>query len=203
MGSSVVPGGRTRYTRAMRATHLTKSSPLAAAVLVVAGLSACASAPDTRDDQARLESAAAAAYDDMVAQDPSLIPFVDVSAGYVVFPRIGEGGFIIGGGAGTGVLYEGGTPVGYVTLRKGSFGAQIGGYSFSELLVLVTPEALARLRAGNFNVTADATATAITQGAAASASAEDGFSIFISDESGLMAQASFSGQSMGFTPKGD
>jgi lipid-binding SYLF domain-containing protein len=76
----------------------------------------------------------------MTQRDPSLERLLAKSAGYVVIPDVGEGGFMVGAQQGVGVVYErGGNPIGFAVLRQGSIGAQIGARSFGELIVLGLP----------------------------------------------------------------
>lgn len=128
---------------------------------------ACASAPETAPERRSLEAAADATVARMAERDPSLVAMLEAAPGHVVFPRIGKGGFVFGGTSGAGVLYESGAPTGYVELRGGSVGAQIGGQSYSELVVFHDPAPLEALKGGDFRFRADATATAVTAGAAA------------------------------------
>ena len=44
----------------------------------------------------------------LLETSPSLEGFFENSAGYVIFPNVGKGGFIIGGASGNGVVYENG-----------------------------------------------------------------------------------------------
>lgn len=162
----------------------------------------CATAPQTRPDRRVLEARADAAMQSMLSQDEGLGPLVARAAGYVVFPQIAAGGAIVGGRSGVGVVYaRGGQAIGYAELRGGSFGAQLGGQTYSQLIVFEDDAALRRFTAGNFDLSADATATAITSGTAASAQFEEGTAIFIDDESGLMAGATVGGDSITFRAK--
>ena len=54
----------------------------------------------------------------LLKADSGLERFFDNSAGYVIFPNVGKGGFIIGGASGNGVVYEGGESVGMAGLKK-------------------------------------------------------------------------------------
>jgi len=160
----------------------------------------CASAPETRPEQNSLEAQAAATVASMTREDPSLGEMLSNAAGYVVFPEVGEAGFIASGSAGVGVVYEDGAPIGFAELREGSVGAQVGGQTFSQLIVFESQSALDRLKSNNFDLTADTSATAITSGAAASVQFEDGAAVFIEDEAGLMVEAAVGGQSITFVP---
>src|SRR5688572_31522379 len=54
----------------------------------------------------------------MKAADPGIERFFKNSAGYVVFPRVGKGGFIFAGGHGDGQLIERGRSVGHASVRS-------------------------------------------------------------------------------------
>ncbi len=54
----------------------------------------------------------------LLDKDSGLEKFFDNSAGYVLFPNVGEGGFIIGAAAGNGVVYENGKAIGMADLKK-------------------------------------------------------------------------------------
>lgn len=160
----------------------------------------CASAPETRPEQNSLEAQADATIASMTREDPSLGAMLTAAPGYVVFPEIGEGGFIAGGSAGVGVVYEDGEPIGFAELREGSVGAQVGGQSYAQLIVFDTQAALERLKTNNFDLTADASATLIRSGAASSTRFEDGTAVFVDDEAGMMVEAAVGGQSITFVP---
>jgi lipid-binding SYLF domain-containing protein len=161
----------------------------------------CASAPESREDQHSLEAQAEATKTAMIRSDSSLQPLLASAAGYVIYPEVSEGGFVVGGTGGAGVVYRDGQPIGYSELRGASVGLQAGGQSYSQLVVFETDEALDRFRAGDFDLTAGLTATAVQSGAAAQAHFEDGTAVFINSESGLMAGATVGGQQMSFTAK--
>jgi lipid-binding SYLF domain-containing protein len=176
---------------------------MALALALGAGLAlGCASAPETRAEQRTLEEQAEATLAGMKARDPTLEPLLDEAAGYVVFPQIGKGGAIVGGAQGVGVVYENGVPIGYAALNQATIGAQLGGQTFSELIVFSRQEPLDRLKAGNFDLTADVSATALSSGAAARANFEEGTAVFLAGQEGLMAEASVGGQQISFEPMG-
>lgn len=179
----------------------TKSFSVALGVVMAGMLAACASAPESRPDQTALEARANAVIESMVAKDPTLAQVLEDSAGYVVFPQVAEAGFIVGGSNGIGVLYENGRATGYSELYEGTLGLQLGGQSFSELVVFQNEAALDRFKAGNFDLTAGVTAVAIQSGAGAQARFEGGVAVFVADETGLMAGATVGGQTMSYTAK--
>ncbi|MCG6916789.1 MAG: hypothetical protein LJE89_04490, partial [Deltaproteobacteria bacterium] len=94
-------------------------------LVFVQGVSAWAAWDPTQQQREK------AAVEETISQfrqaDSSMKVFFDEAYGYVVFPGIGKGGFIIGGGHGTGWVYEQGTHIGRATVTQVTVGAQIGG----------------------------------------------------------------------------
>jgi lipid-binding SYLF domain-containing protein len=174
---------------------------LSAIALLLIGAVACSTAPKTQGEQRSVEASADSTLHKMIARDPSLRQLLDGSAGYVVFAEIGKGGFIVGAAHGRGVLYESGRPVGFVELNQASLGAQLGGQTFSELIVFHDPFELQKLKHGEFTLGANASAVAIKSGAAAR-TAPGGVSVFTLPIGGLMAELSVSGQKLNYAPRG-
>ena len=165
---------------------------------LMVALAACATAPSTTSSRANLESRARATVQEMTARDPALQDLLNHSAGYAVFPEIGKAGFVVGGAFGRGVLFEHGGPNGFVSITQGSFGAQLGGQTLSELIVFRDRFAVDRLKTGSFELGANMSAVAITAGAAASARFTDGVTVFTLPRGGLMAEISVSGQKLSY-----
>src|SRR5690242_1766889 len=109
----------------MKAT-LPKAVTVLAAFLVAAVTS-------TRAADTNLQAEAQQTIHTFVQKDPKLEKFVEKSAGYAVFPGVGEGGLIVGGARGRGVVYQNGKPVGEAMMTKATIGAQAGGQSFAEI----------------------------------------------------------------------
>jgi lipid-binding SYLF domain-containing protein len=170
------------------------------AIAGIAGTVACATAPKTDSGRRSLEAEARQTLMDMRARDSALGNLLDSSAGYVVFPEIGKGGAVIGAAYGRGVLFERGQPTGFVELNQGSIGAQLGGQTFSELIVFENRFDVDRLKVGRFSIGADASAVALTTGAAANARFVEGVAVFTVPRGGLMAELTVSGQQLNFDP---
>lgn len=168
---------------------------------LVASLVGCATSPKTDKGKRDLEARAQTTLRDMRARDPGLDSVLAGSAGYAVFPEIGKGGAVVGAAYGRGVLFERGQPTGFVELNQGSIGAQLGGQTFSELLVFEDPGAIDRLKRGVFSVGANASAVALTSGASANAEFIDGVAVFTVPRGGMMAELSISGQQFNFEPR--
>src|SRR4030095_5732878 len=80
-----------------------------------------------------LKAAAGAAIQNFKAADPGLTRFFENSAVYALLPSVGEGGLMIGGQRGDGLVYHKGSVIGKVTMTEISIGAQAGGGKFSEV----------------------------------------------------------------------
>lgn len=170
---------------------------LGSAALLVAMVVGCQTAPKTADERAMLRDDADVTLKHMYRVS-SIKTFIDSSAGYVVFPSVGKGGLIVGGGYGRGIVYEGGKAVGYADLTKISVGATIGAQTYTEVLVFQTQAALQDFKAGKFKFSADATAVAIKEGVAAKY--VNGVAVFVDSKGGLEADASIGGQEFSYQP---
>jgi lipid-binding SYLF domain-containing protein len=160
--------------------------------VLVAG---CASAPKSHSERAQLKRDAATVQREMVAKDPALQSLIDQAAGHIVFPEIAQGGFIVGGAGGTGVIYERGKPAGFAELSQGSFGAQVGGQKYAELIIVRDKFTLDRIKAGSFDVGGQASAVILKAGAGSAAHFSDnGVAVVIEPISGGMLNASITGQ---------
>lgn len=147
------------------------------------------------------ESAAQNTLEAFTKKDSGIQGFLDQSVGYAVFPKVGKAGFIIGGSHGKGVVYEKGEMIGSASITAGQIGLVVGVESFSELVVFQTDEAFNRLKEGKFATGAQASAVAAKSGAAASSSFRNGIAVFITDQGGLMGDASVSAQKFSFEAK--
>ncbi len=168
-----------------------------ALVLVAFG---CGGGPETRAEEQAAISQARATIQTMTTRDPSLQQVLDRAYGYVVFPQVGEGAFIVGGAQGNGVVFERGRPIGFASIAEGSIGLQAGGQSYSEVIVFHDPAAFQRLKGGHFSLTAEAEATALSRGASANARSQGGTQVFVLPEGGLMAGIAVGGQQINFQP---
>lgn len=141
------------------------------------------------------------AIDDFKRADPSIATFFANSAGFAVFPDVGKGGFIVGGARGKGIVYEKGNPIGRATMTQASIGAQAGGQTFSQVIFFETPGALSDFKTGKFEMSADISAVAASEGASKSAKYKQGVAVFTLSKRGLMVQASVGGQKFKFEPE--
>jgi lipid-binding SYLF domain-containing protein len=159
---------------------------------IVAG---CASAPKTQAKRTELQRQASEALEAMVNKDASVKSLLDQASGYIVFPVVKEGGFIVGGAGSEGVVYENGRPSGYAQLSRASVGAQIGGQKYAELVIIRDKVTLDKMKSGEMDVGGQASAVILKAGAATSTSFSDkGMAVVIDPIGGAMVNASVSGQ---------
>jgi hypothetical protein len=91
-------------------------------------------------------------------------PFFKSAYGYAVFPTIGKGGMGIGGSFGTGQVYRGGRAMGETYLAKITFGFQLGGQAFSQMIFFKDKRAYDEFTSGSFEFDASASAVVINGG---------------------------------------
>lgn len=162
--------------------------------------SGCAASPSSEVDRSKLASAASSALASMESSDASLAGQVASSYAYAVFPDAGEGAFIIGGGGGHGVVYQGGTQIGWCSIMQVTIGAQIGGKGYSMVILFENAAAFDSFKRSETSGIAGASAVAATAGAAANAPYTNGVKVVVSNQAGLMAAANIGGQSIKYQP---
>jgi lipid-binding SYLF domain-containing protein len=132
--------------------------------------------------------------------DTGLKKFFETSAGYVVFPSVAKGAIGIGGAYGDGQVFDQGKMIGDASLSQGTIGFQLGGQVYSEVIFFEKKENLEAFKKGEFAFSAQASAVAAAEGAAANAKFENGVAVFTIAKGGLMFEASVGGQKFKFKP---
>jgi lipid-binding SYLF domain-containing protein len=163
--------------------------------VVFALVAGCASVPKTHAGRSQLRADAIRTQQGMVAKDPSLQPLIDQAAGHIVFPEIGQGGFIVGGASGKGVIFEKGSPTGFAELSQASVGAQVGGQKYAEMVIVRDRETLDRIKSGQFDLGGQASAVILREGAGTGARfGNNGVAVVVNPIAGAMVSASITGQ---------
>lgn len=152
------------------------------------------------DKDQKIINDANVAKEKLMTMEVGLDHFFTKSAGYVLFPNVGKGGFIIGGASGNGVVYENGEVIGMADLKKLSVGLQAGGQAITEVIFFETANDLEEFKKGEFEFSAEASAVALKSGVSVNAKYKDGVAVFALPKAGLMADASVGGQKFGYTP---
>ena len=175
---------------------------MALVLTVVAGLlGGCATAPASREDKAELVTEATSRWQQMSTANPALGTLVKQGHGYALFPDVGKAGLGVGGAYGRGVVYERGQHIGYSDLTQGTVGAQVGGQSFSELLVFENKAALDRFKEGRIGFAADASAVVLKSGVATNLNFVDGVAVVVQPIGGVMVEAAIGGQQFTYQAK--
>jgi lipid-binding SYLF domain-containing protein len=161
----------------------------------------CSSTPFDDTQRKNVADESIGALREMKSSDQTLGPFLDQAYGYAIFPAVGKGGLIAGGAHGYGVVYEQDQLIGYSELTQASIGGQIGGQTYSELVVFESKDALQRFNSGKVTFQTSVSAVALDQGTAKGTHYIDGVAVFLHPTGGLMAEAVIGGQQFTFMPK--
>jgi lipid-binding SYLF domain-containing protein len=135
--------------------------------------------------------------------DPKMEAFFDKAYGYAVFPTVGKGGIGIGGAYGSGLVYAKGAVTGRTSLKQVSVGFQWGGQAYREIIFFEGKENFEDFTAGNFELSGQVSAVAVTAGIAAETKYSNGVAIFTMAKGGLMYEAAVAGQKFSYDPKKD
>ena len=114
--------------------------------------------------------------------------------GYAIFPGIGKGGLGVGGAAGKGTVFNGGTAVADCKMTQLSIGFQAGGQKYAEVIFFETFEAFNRFTGDNFEFAAQVSAIALKSGVSLDAKYREGILVITMPIGGLMYEASIGGQ---------
>ncbi|MBP2830836.1 lipid-binding SYLF domain-containing protein [Aquimarina sp. U1-2] len=139
----------------------------------------------------------------MLEKDPSLSALFNSSTGYVIFPAVGEAGFIIGGASGNGVVYENNMFIGTADLKQIDVGLQAGGKTYGEVIFFKNQDALDTFKNNKFELSAELSATLINEGAAKKTKFKNDVLVFVLPKKGLMADASVGAQRFTFEKNTD
>lgn len=139
--------------------------------------------------------------DTMLVRDPDLQRFFDNAYGYAVYPTVGKGAIGIGGAHGKGEVFAKGHRIGRSSVTQLTIGLQLGGQAYSEIIFFKDKDTLEDFKNGNFELSAQASAVAITAGASKDASYDHGVAVFTMTKGGLMYEASIGGQKFSFDPR--
>ena len=154
----------------------------------------CAHEPTGRGERADLVHDARTTLSRMEAMDPGLRPMLNHSVAYIVFPTVGAAGFVVGGGAGMGVIFEHGVKTGFATIEHAGVGAVAGAQEFAELVLIRDPAVLDEVKHGRFDFGANASAVVLRAGASETVGLDRSVAVVIEPLRGAMVNASVSGQ---------
>ena len=168
-------------------------------IIVTALLGTFSAVAQTTKKEKRLVEDCQEAKADFIATDGLMKNLFDNAYGYVIFPNVGKGGIGIGGAAGKGVVYKGGSIIGKAQLTQLSIGFQFGGQAYREVIFFESKADLDRFRENKIEFSAQASAVAVTEGASANVKYKEGVMIFTQQKGGLMYEASVGGQKFNYS----
>lgn len=168
-------------------------------LLMILG-SSCANWDPERE--ANLEQESSTTIKAFRAKDPGIKRFFNDAYAYAVFPTVGKGAMGIGGAYGDGLVYRQGRTIARTSLTQVTIGLQLGGQAYHEIIFFRDREAFDRFKSGRLKLAAQLSAVAVTAGASADASYEEGVAVFTLAKGGLMYEASVGGQSFSYEPLG-
>jgi len=159
-----------------------------AALLALTLFAACSTAPKAEDRADFMaESRTAQAW--FERNVPGLRSQIKSSAGYIVFPSVGQWGIIFGGGQfGRGTLNRpNGTQVGWAALNTGSFGLQAGVRGFKMLVVIEDEATMRKFRDNQLSGSISAVAVVSETGESGTMRFQEGVAIYQGASTGLIA----------------
>lgn len=181
----------TEHVSAVRPAGSSGRRALRAGVIALAALvamPACSTAPDREDIPAfRAEVTAAEKYfEDKV---PGLRQQIANSAGYAVFPNVGQFGIIfVGGQFGRGSVKRGdGTQIGWGAIDTGNLGLQAGVRGFKMLVIFQDQATFNKFRDNQLTGSVNGVAVAADEAASATAPFNNGVVVYQGASSGLIA----------------
>lgn len=149
--------------------------------------------------QGTIQAEAAAALERLHQKHPELKAELEKHYGYVVFPSVGRASVVLGGAYGKGQVFEQGKPIGFATLSQMTIGVQVGGQTFTELLMFDAKPALDEFRNGRLAFTGNASAVIVK--AAASGTTNLGtVTAHAYSRGGMLLELSLGGAKFTFIP---
>jgi lipid-binding SYLF domain-containing protein len=131
---------------------------------------------------------------DFIHTDSLMRGLFSSAYGYAIFPIIGKGAIGVGGAAGNGIVFQKDSAMGKTFMNQLTIGFQLGGQSYREVIFFQDKETLDRFKASNVEFSAQVSAVAAKQGAAANVKYANGVMVFTQEKGGLMFEASVGGQ---------
>ncbi|MGH6903468.1 MAG: YSC84-related protein [Geminicoccaceae bacterium] len=168
-----------------------------ASVIAAIGVSVILAAPAWAETAAEIDAGVEAARDACAAEVAGCEAAAEKAQGMLVFPKVTKGAIGVGGSYGEGALIVDDKPAGYYSTAAASIGLQLGGETYSQIIMFTTTEALDSFRnSSGWEVGANAKVTMIDQGKAAdinSIIADSPVIAFVFGQQGLMGDLSVEG----------
>jgi hypothetical protein len=147
-----------------------------------------------------IQESAAATLKRLEENDRGLGSMLKKAYGYAVFPAVGKASLVVGGAYGRGAVFEKGKFIGYATLSQLTLGVQLGGDTFTEVLVFKDKGALDQLKKGKMAFAANASAVLVKAGKAAAKGFPNGVTALTYTRGGELLELAIGGQKFSFKP---
>mgnify|MGYP002795033428 CR=1 FL=1 len=129
-----------------------------------------------------------------IKNNSNIVELFSNAEGYVIFPNVGKGAYVVGGASGNGAVYEKGELIGMANLKQLDIGLQIGGQAFRQVIFFQNQTELDRFKQGNFELSGTASAVIMEEGKAKSIEFRNGIAIATMPKAGAMVEISVGGQ---------
>lgn len=149
-------------------------------------------------DQQEIIADAEAARETLVQQDNHIQTLFENSVGYVIFPNVGKGAYVVGGASGNGAVYQNGQLIGMADLKQLDVGLQLGGQAFIQVMFFGNEQAMNEFKQGGFKLAGNASAVALDKGAADNINFKNGVAVVTLPKAGAMLEVSVGGQKFDF-----
>lgn len=149
-------------------------------------------------NQQEIITDAEAARQTLIQQDSHMQTLFENSVGYVIFPNVGKGAYVVGGASGNGAVYQNGQLIGMADLKQLDVGLQLGGQAFIQVMFFGNEQAMNEFKQGGFKLAGNASAVALDKGAADNINFKDGVAVVTLPKAGAMIEVSVGGQKFDF-----
>jgi hypothetical protein len=137
------------------------------------------------------------------AKNPGLKRQLKSAHGYAVFPSVGKASVVVGGAYGRGEVYEKGEVIGHATLSQLTLGVQVGGDTFSQILIFQDKSSLDQFKRGKTSFAANASAVLVKAGAQGTKNPAKGVTALAFSRGGMLLELAIGGQKFSFKPMDD
>ncbi len=174
------------------------------ALIASTQLGACSTAPKTENTESFIdESRAATRW--FERQVPGLKAQINNSAGYLIYPEVGQWGIVFGGGQyGRAMVNKpNGTQIGWGALNTGSFGLQAGVRGFKMLVVIQDQATMEKFKANQLSGSVSGVVVVAQEGTSGVGRFENGVAVYQGASSGLMAGVNVALDYLRYKPLGE
>ncbi|HET8967621.1 MAG TPA: hypothetical protein VFN20_15445, partial [Candidatus Acidoferrum sp.] len=164
----------------------------------------CSTAPKA-EDRASFISESQVATQWFKTRVPGLNQQIANSAGYIIYPSVGQWGIIYTGGKfGRGLVCKpDGTQIGWGAVNTGSLGLQVGVQGFKMLVIFENDATLEKFKANQLTGSVSGIAVVADVGGSGTAKFENGVCVYQGANAGLMAGVNMALDYMRYKPLGD